>query len=154
MTQIAVTIMRINLSDDLRIVGTKHAWELQRRRTVKSKDRWRAFKWFPSFSSAVQEAVHAEIREYPVNDLAEAIKAVDTIVLLSDGSPTEIRGKTARKDMTAVDILDQIDTLNRFRRIQVHTFGVGKPIEEEGREFGAFLQELAVRNNGSYTAVD
>ena len=72
--------MRINLSDDLRIVGTKHAWELQRRTVVKGKERWRAFKWFPSFSSAMQEAVHAEIREYPVNDLAEAIKAVDTIV--------------------------------------------------------------------------
>ena len=72
--------MNIKLSEDRRIVGTKHAWELQRRRTVKGQDSWRAFKWFPSFALAVQEAVHAEIREHPANDLAKAIKAVDTIV--------------------------------------------------------------------------
>ncbi len=72
--------MKVKLSDDLRIVGTKYAWELQRRRTVKGQDCWRAFKWFPSFAMAVQEAVHAEIRQHPANDLAEAIKAVDSIV--------------------------------------------------------------------------
>ncbi len=72
--------MQIKLSDDHRIVGTKYAWELQRRRTVKGQDHWRAFKWFRSFGSAVQEAVHAEIRQHPANDLAEAIKAVDSIV--------------------------------------------------------------------------
>ncbi len=72
--------MRINLSEDRRIVGTKYAWELQRRRTVKGEDHWRAYKWFPSFGSAVQEAVHAEIRGHPAKDLAEAIKAVDSVV--------------------------------------------------------------------------
>ncbi len=72
--------MKVKLSADRRIVGTKHAWELQRRKVVKGKDRWRAFKWFPSFGSAVQEAVHTEIREHPATTLAEAIKAVDTIV--------------------------------------------------------------------------
>ncbi len=72
--------MNIKLSADRRIVGTKHAWELQRRSTVNGNDRWRAFKWFPSFGSAVQEAVHAEIRAHPATTLVEAIKAVDTIV--------------------------------------------------------------------------
>ncbi len=72
--------MRINLSDDLRIAGTKYAWELQRRRTVKGEDCWRAYKWFRSFAMAVQEAVHSEIREHPANDLAEAIEAVDSVV--------------------------------------------------------------------------
>ena len=72
--------MRVNLSDDRRIVGTKYAWELQHRRTVNGLDHWRAYKWFPSFAMAVQEAVHAEIRTHPANDLAEAIQAVDTIV--------------------------------------------------------------------------
>ncbi len=72
--------MQIKLSNDIRIVGTKYAWELQRRRTVKGEDCWRAYKWFRSFAMAVQEAVHSEIREHPANDLAEAIKAVDTIV--------------------------------------------------------------------------
>ena len=72
--------MRVNVSDGLRIVGTKYAWELQRRRTVKGEDCWRAYKWFHTFGRAVQEAVHAEIRTHPANDLAEAIQAVDTIV--------------------------------------------------------------------------
>ncbi len=72
--------MRINLSDDHRIVGTKYAWALQRRIVVKGKDRWRAYKWFHTFGSAVQEAVHAEIRQHPATTLVEAIKAVDTIV--------------------------------------------------------------------------
>jgi len=72
--------MRINLSEDRRVVGTKYAWELQRRRTVKGQDCWRAYKWFRTFGSAVQEAVHAEIRQHPATTLVEAIKAVDTIV--------------------------------------------------------------------------
>ena len=72
--------MRINLSETRRIVGTKYAWELQRRKVVKGEDRWRAYKYFQSFGRAVQEAVHAEIRTHPANDLTEAIQAVDTIV--------------------------------------------------------------------------
>ena len=72
--------MKIKLSDDRRVVGTKYAWELQRRRTVKGQDCWRAVKWFPSFAMAVQEAVHADIRQHPATTLVEAIKAVDTIV--------------------------------------------------------------------------
>ena len=72
--------MKIDLSEDLRIVGTKYAWELQRRKVVKGEDRWRAYKYFQSFGRAVQEAVHAEIREHPANDLVEAIKAVDSVV--------------------------------------------------------------------------
>ena len=72
--------MQIKLSDDYRIVGTQYAWKLQRRRTVKGQDCWRAFKWFPSFALGVQEAVHAEIRQHPATTLVEAIKAVDSVV--------------------------------------------------------------------------
>ncbi len=72
--------MRINLSEDRRIVGTKYAWELQRRRTVKGGDCWRAYKWFRSFAMAVQEAVHSEIRQHPATTLVEAIGAVDSVV--------------------------------------------------------------------------
>ncbi len=72
--------MKVKLSDDHRIVGTKYAWELQRRKVVKGEERWRTYKWFGTFGRAVQEAVHTEIRQHPAKDLAEAIKAVDTIV--------------------------------------------------------------------------
>ncbi len=72
--------MRVNVSDGLRIVGTKYAWELQHRRTIKGQDHWRAYKWFRTFGRAVQEAVHAEIRQHPATTLVEAIKAVDSVV--------------------------------------------------------------------------
>jgi len=72
--------MRINLSEDRRIVGTKYAWELQRRKIVKGEEHWRADKWFPSFGSAVQEALHNEIREHPAATLVDAVKAVDQLV--------------------------------------------------------------------------
>ncbi len=72
--------MKIKLSDDHRIVGTKYAWELQRRRIVKGEACWRAYKWFRTFGRAVQEAVHAEIRQHPATTLVEAIKAVDSVV--------------------------------------------------------------------------
>ena len=72
--------MKIDLSDDLRVVGTKYAWELQSRKVVKGKERWRAFKWYGTFSSAVQGAVNGEIREHPAQSLAEAIEGVNTLV--------------------------------------------------------------------------
>ncbi len=72
--------MKIKISDDRRIVGAQYAWELQRRRTVKGEDCWRAYKWFPSFALGVQEAVHSEIRQHPATTLVEAIKAVDSVV--------------------------------------------------------------------------
>lgn len=72
--------MRINLSEDRRIVGTKYAWELQRRKIVKGEEHWRADKWFPTFGMAVQEAIHGEIRKHPATTLVEAIQAVDQIV--------------------------------------------------------------------------
>ncbi len=72
--------MKIKISDDRRIVGAQYAWELQHRGTVKGEDRWRAYKWFRTFGRAVQEAVHAEIRQHPATTLVEAIKAVDSVV--------------------------------------------------------------------------
>ena len=72
--------MKIDLRDDLRVVGTEHAWELQRRTVVKGQERWRPFKWFKTFGMAVPEAVHAEIRQHPAQALVEAIEAVDSIV--------------------------------------------------------------------------
>lgn len=86
--------------------------------------------------------------------LALGLKDIDTIVLLSDGSPTEIEGKTAREFMPADTILTKIDTLNRFRRVRIHTFGVGALGGAEERAFGAFMQKLADRNRGTFTAVE
>ncbi len=72
--------MKIKLSEDLRIMGTEHAWALQRRRVVKGEERWESFRWYPTFGSAVSDALHKDIRLHPATTLVEAIKAVSSLV--------------------------------------------------------------------------
>ena len=72
--------MIIPLSDDRRIVGTEHCWELQRRHFVKGQERWRPYKYFHELGSAVQEAAHAEIRLDPAASLSEALETIDRVV--------------------------------------------------------------------------
>ena len=72
--------MVIQLDSKTRIVGTDRAWELQRPRICKGAEVWIPYKWFNSFGSALEKAVHREIRIHPANGLAEAIAAVSTIV--------------------------------------------------------------------------
>ena len=72
--------MIIQIDSKTRIHGTKRAWELQRLRNDKGAKRWVAYKWFATFGSALQEAVHREIRVHPANGLSEAIEAVSSLV--------------------------------------------------------------------------
>lgn len=71
--------MIIQLDSKSRIVGTDHAWELQRRRNYKGSTKWEPYKWFTTFRSALEEAVQREIRTHPANGLSEAIQAADQI---------------------------------------------------------------------------
>jgi len=71
-------LMIISLSDERRIVGTEHCWELQRRKL--GNGRWRPYKWFHELGSAVQEAALAEIRLDPATSLPEALDAVNRVV--------------------------------------------------------------------------
>ena len=72
--------MIIQLDSKTRIVGTERAWELQHPRTRDGEQKWEPYKWFTSFGSALEAAVHREIRMHPANGLSEAIEAVSTIV--------------------------------------------------------------------------
>ena len=63
-----------------RIVGTERAWELQRPHKRKDKVTWEPYKWLNSFGSALDEAVHREIRTHPAASLSEAIEAVSGLV--------------------------------------------------------------------------
>ena len=47
---------------------------------VKGEERWESFKWYPTFGSAVSDALHRDIRLHPATTLVDAIEAVDTIV--------------------------------------------------------------------------
>ena len=73
-------VLIIPLSDDRRIVGTEHCWELQRRKLVNGEERWRTHKYFHELGSAVQEAAHAEIRLDPAVSLSEALETIDRVV--------------------------------------------------------------------------
>jgi len=72
--------MIVQLDSKTRIVGTIHAWELQRQRNYKGGRKWAPYKWFTTFRSALEEAVHREIRTHPAASLSEAIEAVSVLV--------------------------------------------------------------------------
>lgn len=72
--------MIIQISPTERIVGTEHAWELQRVRNYKGSQKWEPCKWYRSFRQALEEAVQREIRLHPAVDLSEAIEAVSDVV--------------------------------------------------------------------------
>ncbi len=72
--------MIVQLNPRTRIKGAERAWELQRTRSRKGELTWEPYRWFQSFGSALDEAVHREIRTHPVNGLSEAIEAVSGLV--------------------------------------------------------------------------
>ena len=84
--------MIIQLDTETRIVGTVRAWELQRHRNYKGGKRWEPYKWFSTFRSALEEAVHREIRIHPAHGMSEAILAVaETIERFEQLIPSEYR---------------------------------------------------------------
>lgn len=64
--------------------------------------------------------------------------SVDTIFLLSDGAPS------AGRITDSNEILEEVDRMNRLRKIRIHTIGLGALND------GAFLRALAKRNGGKY----
>lgn len=66
---------------------------------------------------------------------------IETIFLLSDGTPTRGRLIDPR------DILEEVDRLNALSKIQIHTIALGSAGP------GALMQQLAKRNNGEYALV-
>ena len=72
--------MIVQIDPKSRIRGTNHCWELQRLRKRNGDQSWEAYKWCISFCSALEEAVHRDIRLHPAYGLAEAIEAVSGLV--------------------------------------------------------------------------
>jgi HEAT repeat protein len=67
--------------------------------------------------------------------------AVDTIFLLTDGSPT------AGRIQNTNDIVKEIGIINDLRRIAIHCVGLGRSIN------AGFLRTLATQNDGSFVHV-
>ncbi len=72
--------MIVQIDSKTRIAGTERACELQRPRICNGAEVWVPYKWFVSFGSALQEAIHREIRVHPATSLSEAINAVNGLV--------------------------------------------------------------------------
>ena len=72
--------MIIPIDAKTRIVGSERAWELQHPRTRDGETTWEPYNWFSTFRSALEEAVHREIRVHPAHGLSEAIEAVSGLV--------------------------------------------------------------------------
>jgi len=66
--------MIIPLSKDIRVRGTKHCWQLEKRRVRKDRHEWEAFKYFQSFGEAVGAACSREIRLHPASSLVDALE--------------------------------------------------------------------------------
>lgn len=72
-----------------------------------------------------------------VSDRAYELTA-DTIFLLSDGAPN--RGRIS----TTTGILKEVAQLNPWRRVTIHTVGIGPDHDS------SFMEKLALENGGSY----
>ncbi len=67
------------------------------------------------------------------------IKGADTFYILSDGNPE----KPGNVPIPTDEIMEKVSTLNRFRKVAVHTMGFPG-------QHRAFLEKLAKENGGTY----
>ncbi|MDE0960469.1 MAG: VWA domain-containing protein [Planctomycetota bacterium] len=90
-----------------------------------------------------------ETNSYGALEAAFADREVDTIYLLSDGSPT------VGDETSQTLILDAVRKWNRYRATRIHCFGLfagEAPRQDEGQARD-FLRRLARSNHGRYTEI-
>ena len=90
-----------------------------------------------------------ETNTFGALELAFSDREVDTIYLLSDGSPT------VGKETSAALILQSIQNWNRYRGTRIHCIGLfagDAPNQDEIRA-REFLRDLARMNHGRYTEI-
>lgn len=96
-------------------------------------------------------------------ETAFQVKGADTIILLSDGMPTEMT-KDGQQQVSPGMILKRVKELNKFRRVTIHTFGfdstrrpapggMGGPPPGGGGGLSEFMRELAKQNGGDYKPI-
>ncbi len=98
------------------------------------------------------ETLHpgGETNAYAALELAFGDEGVDTIYLLSDGSPT------VGKETIPALIRRQVDEWNRYRGVKIHCIGFfpGEARNELKEEARTFLMDLARENRGRYTEIE
>lgn len=141
------------------------------------------FEWLKAFKPRIVQAnsrTKAEAKEwisalkangstFTLNALKACfeLEGIDTIILLSDGMPTEVNRST-NAGLSTDEILKEIQALNRFRRLRIDTFGFeagddvggggGGGSRAGGRRaggggLGKFMLDLAAQNGGTYTQI-
>ena len=71
--------MIIQLTKEIRIRGTEHCVQTERRRVRKGKTEWRPFKYHSTYGEALRAACERELRMNPAVGLAESIEAATQI---------------------------------------------------------------------------
>ena len=116
-----------------------------------------------SSAAAWIDELKANGSTFTYNALRAAFEVTDadTIVLLSDGAPTEIDRATGQP-MSPEQILEKIEALNRFKRLRIDTFGFDTAnsgraaipgFGPSGADLDQFMRDLAKSNGGAYTQI-
>jgi len=90
-----------------------------------------------------------ETNTYGALQNAFSHREVDTIYLLSDGSPK------AGKETSSLLIEEAVSTWNRYRGVRVHCIGffAGTAKNQDEKRAGEFLRRISSRNFGRYTEI-
>jgi len=77
--------VKIQVTDDLRIVSDAIQWKLQREKLCKDEDGakimgWRSFAYYPSCAMAVRSMVEVQLRECGARSFEELFERLDAIV--------------------------------------------------------------------------
>jgi len=98
----------------------------------------------PQGSTNIYEALDLALRMAHAHpDSPKGPVKADAVFLISDGSPTNGRGKAEEP----ARVLEAVRNWNAMQRVAIHTIGIGK---EHNR---TFLQQLAGENGGDYHGV-
>jgi Mg-chelatase subunit ChlD len=98
----------------------------------------------PEGQTNIYEALDLALRLAGVHpEEPQAAAKADAIYLLTDGAPTDAKGKIEDPERT----LQAVREWNCLRRVVIHTIGIG------AEHNSAFLRQLAEENGGTYYAV-
>jgi len=100
----------------------------------------------PEGSTNIYEALEQALRfagVYGGGTTGKRKQVADAIYLLSDGAPTDAKGKNEDPRRTLIAVREW----NALKRIAIHTIGIGK------QHSRAFLEQLATENGGQYYGV-
>jgi len=100
----------------------------------------------PEGSTNIYEALEEALRFagiYSAGTTGKRKQVADAIYLLSDGAPTDAKGKAEDPSRVLVAVREW----NALQRIAIHTIGIGK------QHSAAFLKQLAEDNGGQYYGV-